>query len=245
MNSGIYAACAGLMTRMQSLDNIASNVANSSSTGFRGQTASFGTTLAQAAHHGPMSTLNQTANSFSQMTGTKLDQTQGVMTRTDNDLDVAVQGPGYFKVKTANGTAYTRNGNFQLDSTGKLITASGDAVLGDSGAIMLGKGPVSISADGTITQNDAIAGKLTMVDFKPGTELQQRGIAYYTAPPNTEQPAVGATVRQGSLEGSNVSPIDGMVQLISAQRAAESMRHVLTMIDTDMNKTAVELAHVG
>ncbi|MGI4755494.1 MAG: flagellar basal-body rod protein FlgF [Janthinobacterium lividum] len=245
MNSGIYAACAGLMTRMQSLDNIASNVANSSSTGFRGQTASFGTTLAEAAHHGNLSSLNQTANSFSQMTSTQLDQTQGVLSRTGNDLDVAVQGSGYFKVLTATGTAYTRNGNFQLDTAGKLVTASGDAVMGEGGPIMLDKGPVSISGDGTITQNGAITGKLAVVTFKPGTNMQQRGIAYYTAPPNTEQKAVGASVQQGALEGSNVSPIDGMVQLISAQRAAESMRHVLTLIDTDMNKTAVDLAHVG
>lgn len=244
MNSGIYAACAGLMTRMQSLDNIASNVANSSSTGFRGQTASFGTTLAQAAHHGTLSTLNQTANSFSQMTGTQLDQTQGVLTRTDNDLDVAVQGSGYFRVETATGIVYTRNGSFQMNTAGKLVTASGDAVMGQAGPIMLDKGPVSISGDGTITQGGAIAGKLVMVSFAPGTNLQQRGISNYTAPPSSEQPS-GATVQQGALEGSNVSPIDGMVQLISAQRAAESMRHVLTMIDTDMNKTAVDLAHVS
>lgn len=245
MNSGIYAACAGVMTRMQSLDNIAANVANSSSTGYRGQTASFGTTLAQAAHHGNLSSLNRAANSFSQVTGARLDQTQGALTRTGNDLDVAVQGAAYFQVQTATGPVFTRNGNFQLDSTGRLVTASGDPVQGDAGTITLDRGPVGISADGTITQKGAIVGKLALAEFAPGVNLQQRGVSYYAAPPNTTPLASTSTVQQGALESSNVSPIDGMVQLISAQRSAESMRHVLTLIDTDMNKTAVDLAHVG
>lgn len=245
MNSGIYSACAGLMTRMQSLDNIAANVANSSSTGYRAQTASFGTALVQAAHHGKLTTLNQAANSFIQMTGTQLDQTQGVLTPTGNDLDVAVQGAGYLKVQTSTGTAYTRNGSFQLGANGQLVTASGDAVLGETGPITLAQGPASISADGTVTQKGAIVGKLSLVDFAPGTGLQQRGSSYYTAATGAAEQTATGTLQQGSLESSNVSPIDGMVQLINAQRAAESMRHVLTMIDTDMNKTAADLAHVG
>lgn len=245
MNSGMYSACAALVTRMQSLDSIAANVANSSSTGYRAQTTSFGSALAQAGHHGTLSSLNRSANSFSQITSAQLSQTQGMLTRTGNELDVALQGSGYLKVQTANGVAYTRNGNLQLDTTGKLTTATGDAVLGEAGVVTLNRGPVSISADGTITQNGAIAGKLAVVDFPSGTNMMQRGTSTYIAPAGAEEQAGTATVQQGSLEGSNVSSIDGMVQLISAQRAAESMRHVLNMVDTDMNKTAAELVRVG
>lgn len=240
MNSGLYAACAGLMARMQALDTIAANVANSSSAGFRGQENVFGTVLAEANHHGRLSTLNQATNTYSQMSDPQLDQTEGVVTQTGNDLDVAIEGSGYFKVQTANGIAYTRNGHFQVDANGKLTTDTGDAVLGLAGPITLSKGPVTISADGTISSGGAISGKLALVTFAPGTKLSNRGGSDYDAPANSELPATGAAVQQGALEGSNVSPIEGVVQLISAQRAAESMRHALSLLDSDMNKTAVQ-----
>jgi flagellar basal-body rod protein FlgF len=240
MNSGLYGACAGLMARMQALDTIAANVANSNSAGFRGQENVFGTVLAEAGRHGRMSTLNQATNTYSQMSSTQLDETQGAVTQTGNDLDVAIEGNGYFKVQTANGTAYTRNGHFQLDPTGKLITETGDTVLGQGGPIRLGKGKVTISADGTVSLDGAISGKLAVVSFAPGTQLLDRGGSDYGAPAGSELPPVGVTVQQGALEGSNVSPIEGVVQLISAQRGAESMQRALALVDGEMNKTAVQ-----
>jgi flagellar basal-body rod protein FlgF/flagellar basal-body rod protein FlgG len=225
---------------MQALDTIAANVANSSSAGFRGQENVFGTVLAEASHHGRLSTLNQATNTYSQMSDPQLDQTEGTVTHTGNDLDVAIEGSGYFKIRTANGIAYTRNGQFQVDANGRLTTDTGDAVLGQAGPITLSKGPVTISADGTISSGGAISGKLALVTFAPGTQLSNRGGSDYSAPAGSELPSTGATVQQGALEGSNVSPIEGVVQLISAQRAAESMRHALSLLDSDMNKTAVQ-----
>ncbi len=245
MNSGLYAAGTALSARTEALDTIASNVANSSSSGFRGQQNVFGTVLASAHHH-RLSTLNQTTNSFGILSGTHLDETQGALAHTGNDLDVAIEGGGYFKVQTTTGVVYTRNGSFQVSSTGQLTTAAGDAVLGDGGSISIAKGKLAISSNGTLSVDGALAGKLSLVSFAPGTRLTSRGGSNYTAPATAEQPATTASVQQGALEGSNVSPVDGMVQLISAQRAAESMRHVLSMIDADMNKTAVQdLARVG
>ena len=238
MDSGLYAACAGLMARSQSLDTIASNLANASSAGFRGQKNIFGTVLAEAAHHGSLSTLNQVTNSYGILSGTQMDQTQGAFTHTGNDLDVALEGPGYFKVQTANGIAYTRNGSFQVSATGQLTTATGDTVLGEGGPISLARGPVTISADGTLASGGALTGKLKVVTFPASTTLASRGNGYYTAPAAGEQAAVGTGVRQGSIEGSNVSAVDGVVDLISAQRSAETMRHVLSMLDTEMDKTA-------
>jgi flagellar basal-body rod protein FlgF/flagellar basal-body rod protein FlgG len=246
MNSGLYGACAGLMARTQALDTIAANIANSSSTGFRGQQEVFGTVLAEASSHARMSTLNRATNAFSQMAGVQTDDSQGVITPTGNDLDVAIKGAGYFKVKTASGLVYTRDGHFQISPAGKLTTEAGDPVLGDGGEITLGKGKITISGDGTISSDSAISGKLSVVTFTPGTVLANRGGANYAAPPNSETPATGAIVEQGALEGSNVSPIEGVVQLISAQRATESMRHAITLIDSDMDRTAVQdLARVS
>ncbi len=245
MDSGLYAACAGLVARSQALDTIASNVANSSSAGFRGEQNVFGTVLASARNH-RLSSMNQVTNSYGVLSGTRLDETEGALTRTGNDLDAAVKGPAYFKVQTATGVAYTRNGAFQVSSKGQLTTATGDPVLGDTGPINVPSGKVMISGDGTLSVNGTIAGKLKLASFAPGTQMLSHGGSYYTAPASAERPATGAAVEQGALEGSNVSPVEGMVALISAQRSAESMRHVLSMIDGDMDKTAAQdLPRVG
>ncbi len=240
MNSGLYGACAGLMARTQALDTIAANVANSSTAGFRGEENIFGTVLAEAGRHGRMSALNKATNSFSQVGGTQMDTTQGVITRTDNDLDVAIEGPGYFKVKSTTGTSYTRNGHFHADANGMLLTDAGEPVLGDGGVIRLAKGKVSISANGTISCDGVISGKLSLVTFPPETKLINHGGSQYGAPAGSELPASQASLQQGALEGSNVSPMEGVVQLISAQRATESMRHALTLIDGEMDRATVQ-----
>ena len=239
MNSGLYAACAGLVARTQALDTIAANIANSSSAGFRGEQNIFGTVLASAGHH-RLSSMNQVTNSYGILSGTQLDQTQGMLTRTGNDLDVAIQGSAFFKVQTTGGVAYTRNGAFLVSPTGQLTTANGDAVLGESGPINVPPGKVAISADGTISVDGTLSGRLKLVNFAPETKLASHGAGYYVAPASAELPATAASIQQGALEGSNVSPVEGMVQLISAQRSAESMRHVLSMLDADMDKTAAQ-----
>lgn len=228
------------MARTQELDTIASNLANSSSAGFRGQKNVFGTVLAEAAHHGRLSALNQATNSYGVLSGTELDESQGTLTKTDNPLDVALEGPGYFKVKTANGVAYTRNGSLRVSNTGQLSTESGDPVLGQAGPISVPNGPVTISEDGTLSSGGAILGKLKVITFPASTAPLSQGNGYYTAPSDQEQAAPATSVRQGSLENSNVSPVNGVVELINAQRSAETMRHVLSMLDSEMDKTAAQ-----
>lgn len=246
MDSGLYAACAGLMARTQQLDTVASNLANSSSAGFHGQKNVFGTVLAEAQRHGRLSALNQVTNSYGILSGTRLDDTQGTMTSTGNPLDVALEGPGFLKVQTANGTAYTRNGSLQVSSSGKLVTAQGDLVLGQSGPISLPSGTPAISSDGTISSGGAIVGKLQVVTFPASVLPQTQGNSYFSAPEAQEQAAAHTGVRQGSLEGANTSPIDGVVELVNVQRATETMRHVLTMLDSEMDKTAAQdLPHVS
>ena len=228
------------MARTQQLDTIASNLANASSVGFRGQKNVFGTVLAEAVHHGTLSLLNQATNSYGILSGTQLDEGQGAITPTGNPLDVALEGPGYFKIQTSNGVAYTRNGSFQISSGGQLTTSMGDPVLGEAGPINVARGNVTISPDGTLSSGGAITGKLAIVTFQPSASPVSRGNGYYSAPPDAGQPTHTTSVRQGSLESSNSSTVDGVVELISAQRSAEAMRHVLSMLDSEMDKTAAQ-----
>lgn len=245
MDSGYYAACTALVARTQALDTIANNLANASTVGFRAERNVFSSILMDKAGTNT-SALNQAINNFGVLGDSTLDLSQGSLTKTGNDLDLGIEGKGYFAVQTANGTLYTRNGAFQVSSKGQLVTASGDAVIGDKGPITILPGSVSISADGTISVNGAVSGKLKMVEFPAGTRLTSAGDTYYSAPPNTEATATASTVRQGMLENSNVNPVASMVELVTAQRSAEMMQRALSMFNSEIDKTATQdLPKVG
>ena len=241
MNSGLYAACAGLMARTDSLDAIANNLANSSTTGFRARQGSFSAVLAESGRHPLGSVLNQATNHYGILGSTHMDQAEGSLVSTGNTMDFALQGPGYFAVATPNGTQYTRNGAFRVSPQGQLTTATGEAVLGQGGIIQVGPGPLTVSADGTLSSDGAIVGRLKLVEFAPGAEPTGAGNNFYSVPANSVTPASASTVvSQGMLESSNVNPVTSVVALIDAQRSAETMRHALSMFDTEMNKTAAQ-----
>ena len=238
MDSGLYAACAGLVARTASVDTLANNLANVNTTAFRGRHNTFSSVLAQTGTS-RLSVLNQDANDYGILGGTHVDNTQGVLQPTGNELDVAIEGSGYFPVQTTSGTVYTRAGNFRVSADRQLITAQGDPVLGENGPITIVGTPVSIGADGTISSDGAIAGKLKLVSFPANVEPQSTGSTYFTVPAGTQVTAAAdSTIHQGALEGSNVNPILSVVELIDAQREVESMRHVLSMFSSDMDKTA-------
>lgn len=237
MDSGFYAACSALIARNQALDSVANNLANISTPGYRSEHSVFRALLAHASGL-PLSSLNQAINDYSVLGDSDLDLTQGTLEHTGNELDLALQGPGFFSVKTASGLAYTRNGNFHVSPKGQLVTSAGDLVMGDSGPIQIVGAPVSISPDGTVSVNGALAGKLKVVDFPPGANLEALGQTYYTAPESAAIPATHASIQQGSLEASNVNPVAAAVQLVTVQRYAEMMQRALYLFHAEMNQIA-------
>jgi flagellar basal-body rod protein FlgF len=242
MNSGFYAACTGLLTRTQALDTIANNLANTSTVGFRATHNIFSSVLATTGNS-QLDMVNQDANDYGVLSGTRLDATQGAIVKTGNELDLAMEGSGYFVVKTAADTVYTRGGNLRVSPKNQLTTAQGDLVLNESNLpiTLLPGTAVSISPDGTISSNGAISDRLKLVEFPADTQMHSFGGAYYSAPANvTATVARSSMVRQGALESSNVNPVLSVIELINAQREVESMRHVLSMFSTDMDKTAAQ-----
>ncbi len=227
------------MARSQALDLVANNLANTSTPGYRGQQNIFRSFLATAAGH-PGSQLNQAVNDFGISGGSQMDLTQGNLERTGNDLDLAVQGPGFFEVKTANGTVYTRNGSFQVSAQKQLTTSQGDPVMGDQGPIKIVGGPVTISPDGTISVNGAVTGRVKLVEFPPGTKFESIGKTYYSVPQQAATAAKQSTVAQGSLESSNVNPVASAVDLVVVQRSAEMMQRALGMFHSEFNRIATE-----
>jgi flagellar basal-body rod protein FlgF/flagellar basal-body rod protein FlgG len=237
LNSGFYSACAGLRTQIQALEFIANNLANVSTSGFRGQQPTFRSEFvgAQLASFNP---LNYAINDFNELGGTRLDLSPGNLQPTGNPLDVALEGDGFFVVQTTQGTMYTRNGSFRTSPSGQLVTADGDQVLGDDGPITVPGGTVSISADGTLSVGGAVAGKLRIVDFPADVQLVPQGNSYYSAPAASAQPAARTCVRQAMLEASNVNPVMGMVSLISVQRHADMMQRALSTYYNEFNRVA-------
>jgi len=244
VDSGFYAACAGLRAQSQALEVAAHNLANVNTPGFRGEQTTFQSLLATAR---PVvaNALTLATNSYGVLEGTRLDLSAGNLTSTGNPLDVGIEGKGFFVVKTARGTRYTRNGSFQVSSKGELVTAAGDPVLGDTGVIRVPEGAAAISPDGTVSVNGAVAGHIRLVDFPAGTKVESEGGTLLSAPAASERPAPQALLREKTLESSNVNAITSMVTLIGVQRQAEMLGRALSFFDTEFNHIAAsELAKV-
>lgn len=240
MDSGYYAACSALKAHTGALEIAANNIANISTPGFRGQIPSFESLLVRSAGSGTVSKWDRMSNELATLNGSRADLGQGNLEHTGNPLDFAVEGPGFFAVQTKGGTLYTRNGSFRISASGQLQTSAGDPLLGASGPITVPRGQLSISPDGTISVNGAVAGKLRVVEFAAGALVSPAGASYYSAQAVAAKPALGSQVRQGMLESSNVSPVAAMVGLISAQRQAEMVERAMSAYYSDFNRIAVE-----
>jgi flagellar basal-body rod protein FlgF len=238
MDSGYYAACAGLSARVKSLDLVANNLANLNTTGYRGQAATFRSLLAGAGRI-DANPLNRAVNDFGVLSGTRLDLGPGNLETTGNPLDLGLEGSGFFEVQAQGGRVYTRNGSFQVSAKGQLVTAQGDLVLGAQGPVTVPNGLLSISGDGTLSVDGAVAGKLRLVDFSPDAGLVATGNSYYQAPSDAVAQSSEASVRQGMLESSNVNAVSATVGLIAIQRNAEMMQRALDTFYSDFNRIAV------
>jgi flagellar basal-body rod protein FlgF/flagellar basal-body rod protein FlgG len=245
MDSGFYAACTGLLAKTDALDLTASNMANLGTTGYKAQ-MEFYSSLEASMGNRRLSPLNQAVNDYGVLGGTAVDLKTGEFQKTGNDLDLAVEGSGFFVIQTPEGTRYTRNGNFHTDAAGRLLTATGDQVMGEEGPVELPSGAITISSDGTISQQGAVVAQLKFVTFKPGTSLTPEGNSYYQAPAESEQPADDPRLSQGMLEGSNLNPVGAAVSLITLQRHAQLLEQALSIFHSVFNNApAQDLSRVS
>jgi flagellar basal-body rod protein FlgF/flagellar basal-body rod protein FlgG len=247
MDSGYYAALTGLMAKMDALDVAASNLANVSTTGYKSQKEFYSSLTASLNGIAPVSQLNRAINDYGVLGGAVVNLDSGTLQKTGNDLDLGIEGDGFFAVQTHAGVRYTRNGNFRVDSKGRLMSSGGDPVLGEAGPITLTSGKVSISPDGTISQAGGVLARLKIVSL-PAGKLTPEGNSLYAAPKGSETPIANPNetpianpnVVQGTIEASNIDPVSGTVQLIMVQRSAEMLQKALQIFSNDFNKTAAE-----
>jgi flagellar basal-body rod protein FlgF len=245
MDSGLYAAYTGLLARTEALDTAANNLANAGTAGFRAQRDYFRSVLAGIGEEASSSQVGDAINDFGVLGGNLIDQGQGALSATGNPLDLALNGPGFFAIQTANGVQYTRDGGFTRSNAGVLETMQGEPVLDANGqAITIPTGAVSVAADGSISvttdQGSAIAGKVGVFGFPADTQLEALGSNRFAAPDGAPAASVDTAIQQGSLEGANLDAVHGTMQLILVQRQAEMMQKALSVFHNDFDKTAAE-----
>lgn len=232
MSEGIYAAAAGMAAQQAQIDAVSNDIANVNTTGYHSQRIGFRDLIYTAEQNVPVG-----AGAAAIDLGRT--ETQGSLQQTGNPLSLAIDGPGYFQVRQADGSvALTRNGDFSTDANGTLVTASGQRLVP---TITLPKGTdpsdVKIAANGAVTANGRALGKLTIVDVNSEAGLRAAGDGLFvaTAASGAATPVAGSTIEQGSLESSNVDMGDAMVAMIQAQRGYELASNAIKNQDELLN----------
>jgi flagellar basal-body rod protein FlgF len=239
MDNALYIGLSRQMTLRRELDIVANNIANANTTGFKTEDLMVRTEAAK-----PARTLGGTNPvKFVLDDGVARDFTQGAMTKTGGDFDVAIEGQGFFKVQTAAGERYTRDGRFTTNPEGKLVTQTGNPVLDEGGTEILidpKQGPVTIGKDGIVSQGQLSVGKIAVVRADDLSSLSKDGDNLYRNTSNaTLQQAPNAVVHQGMLESSNVQSVVQITKLIEVQRAYESMAKMMDNT-AELTRSAVE-----
>jgi flagellar basal-body rod protein FlgG len=252
MFRALYTAASGMNAQQMNLDNIANNLSNANTTGFQQRQVNFVDLLYQnEIMPGAASTQQTTVAAGLQLglgtrpSETEIMQTQGDFTTTNNPLDLAIQGQGFFQILLPDGqTGYTRDGSFHPDSQGALVTADGNplqpavTIPADAVSITVGSdGTVSVTQPGQTAATQV--GQIQTAMFVNPGGLNSIGDNIYLQTTASGQPVIGnpggseglGTLQQGMLEQSNVSVVNEFVAMILAQRSYESNSRVVKAAD--------------
>ena len=251
MTQALWIAKTGLDAQQTRMAVISNNLANTNTVGFKRDRASFEDLLYQTVRQPGAASSEQTQLPTGLQVGTGVrvvatskQHAQGNLSQTGNALDVAINGRGFFEVLMPDGSsAYTRDGSFQINAQGEMVTNAGYPV---QPGIQLPEGTqsVTIGADGTVSvqitgQADAVqVGALTLADFVNPAGLQAKGENLYvetgaSGPAQQGAPGQGGlgTTMQGALEGSNVNVVEELVSMIETQRAYETNAKAISTTD--------------
>lgn len=237
MTYGIADVGNACLRTMAKLDCSANNIANVSTPGFKVEFLNY-----LMRDSGRSS--NDKAPSYDELL--TRDYSSGALQRTDNPLEVALLGEGFFIIQTAKGVAYTRRGDFTLNMKRELVTKSGDPVLGKTGTIVLNGEDVRIDESGNVHIGENQVGQLKIVSFKNPEVLTSSGEGIFRDEgKGIFQENFTPKVVYGSLELSNVSAIKEMIQMIDLQRTFETYQKLIHSIDEQDKLSAGRIGKVG
>jgi flagellar basal body rod protein FlgG len=249
VNVSLFQAAAALDANARWQEVIADNLASSSVPGYKQQQLS-----EAAVQAGLMPGQGNLPRHFSvSTTSTSTDFSPGELKYTGNGSDVAIEGNGFFEVRLRNGaTGLTRDGEFQVNSHGQLVTKESLLVLGVTAQgvrvpIQLDpdhSGPLSISSTGNVNQGSQSIGRLAVTEVdKPHLLTQISGGYFLAQNPKMIQHPSTANLREGYLEGSNSSTLSQMASMMTAMRGFEANQHVIQIQDDRLNRTISELGN--
>jgi flagellar basal-body rod protein FlgG len=245
----------GMLAQQLNVDVISNNIANMSTTGFKQSRAAFHDLLYQNINR-PGSSSSDSGTTLpsglqiglgTKAAGVYRIHTQGTVGVTENELDMAIKGDGFFQIEMPDGgTAYTRDGSFQMNENGQLVTIDGYIV---SPSITIPDDAISIDINGqgevivayTGQASTQTVGQLQLADFANPAGLESIGNNLYletsaSGSPSTSTPGSNqiGTIEQGALEASNVNVVSAITDLISAQRAYEMNSNIISTSDEMM-----------
>jgi flagellar basal-body rod protein FlgG len=233
MLEGLYTAAAGMAAQQHRMDAVSNDIANVNTAGYKGLRVGFHDLIYQRTAGGVSTGSGAAAVDLGRTSE------QGSLQKTDQPLDLAIIGDGYFQVRqVATGrTVLTRNGSFQTDANGRLTTAEGDTLVPP---IQIPKGidpsSLTIGTDGTVSAAGRRLGQIQLVTVPAPTGLAAAGNGYFTvtAASGGVRRTTTATVQQGVLESSNVDLADAMVDMMDAQRSYSMASKAIHMQDQMM-----------
>lgn len=256
MIRGLYTAVNAMVTLEAKQDVITSNMANANTNGYKSEdlkVKKFQDVLIQnkdkvVAGQNVKNTIGSLSLGAT-IDGTDVKFTQGDLTSTDKDTDMAIDGRGFFSVKRGNNTYFTRDGQFRVNTAGYLVTSEGDSVLGrniKTGAtepINVGNGSFNVDNSNNVIVNGAPQYKIQTADFNDYKNLKKLGDNLYEA---SEAPNYNAqvSVKQKTLEKSNVNIVNEMVNMMTVMRSFETTQKVVQTMDETLSKAANEIGSV-
>jgi flagellar basal-body rod protein FlgG len=255
MLRALYSAAAGMQSQQMNLDVISNNLANANTTGYKSTKLQFQDLLYQNSKEagsqqggGNMLPSSLQVGQGAVPVATERSFSQGDLSQTSNPLDIAIQGTGFFEVQMPDGTlAYTRDGSFKTDSQGRIVTSDGYPVEGGFPPVPDGTTSITITAAGTVSYKTASSTSSAQVQIARfmnpggldalGHNLYQETVASGTPELGTPAQNGFGELQQGSLELSNVSVVQEMVNLITAQRAYEVNSKAVEAADQMMQES--------
>ncbi len=246
MDHGVYVATSGFLTQQKRLEIIANNIANANTPGYKGDAPVFQTYHAAAGGLDRGQPWPAWPPYFPALTGQAIDFSQGPLTKTQNPLDLAITGEGFFEIQTPRGLRYTRKGDFAVAEDGALVTRGDHPVMGEGGSLVLTEGEIEIDGEGNISVDGTQRGQVRVVTF-PGNEnlvREEDGMFAWVGRSSQATRSDQVEVRQGYLESSNVNPIREMVHMIDAIRTYEVQQKVIRSFDDTRKKVVDEVGRL-
>lgn len=242
MNRAIYPILSGALAQERQMQVFANNMANVNTPGFKQDGQGFKSVMARAQAAVPafvhsagfgqqigVTPAGPAERVFAAPSGVHTSFEAGRLRITGNPLDAAIQGSGFFEIKTPQGVRYTRSGMFSLDSQRRLVTNLGYPVMGTKGEIKIPPGTVQVSAQGGIDVDGRSVGTLKVMDFPPDHMPQKHFEGLFAS--DSAQPAKNPQIQGGHIEESNVNSIGEMVKMIQGMRSYESSQKLIQTLD--------------